>query len=228
MTSAAVNFLRAKSVATESTKVDAFLASKGIGSGRLVFALDATASREPTWDLAASLQAEMFREAASVGTIEMQLVYYGGFSECRSTPWIRDAAQLLASMQKIRCASGITQIGKILSHVERESTTERVSALVFIGDAMEESPDTLISTAFKLKTPVFMFQEGDDPLAKRTFQDIARATGGAYARFDAGASKRLSELLRAVAAFAVGGVRALEGRKDEASRLLIAQMKDGH
>jgi hypothetical protein len=225
MTSTAVNFLRAKETATESTKVDTFLASKGIGAGRLIFGLDATGSRESTWDLAMGLQAEMFREAALIGKIEMQLVYYRGLGECRSTLWHREAAQLLASMQKIRCQTGMTQIGRVLSHVEREGAKEPVSALIFIGDAMEESPDTLISAAFKLKTPAFMFQEGDDALAKRTFEDIARATGGAYARFDAGAGKRLSELLRAVAAFAAGGVAALQGRKDEASKLLIAQMK---
>ena len=32
--------------------------------GRLIFALDATMSRQPTWDQACRLQAEMFREAA--------------------------------------------------------------------------------------------------------------------------------------------------------------------
>jgi hypothetical protein len=225
MTSTAVNFLRAPTDSRESAKVDAFLASKGVGFGRLIFALDATASRKPTWDLAASLQAEMFREAASIGRIEMQLVYYRGFEECRSTPWISDAGRLLAMMQRISCEAGMTQIGKILAHVGRESATEPVSALIFIGDAMEESPDMLIGAAHKLKTPAFMFQEGDDALVKRTFEDLARASCGAYARFDAGASQRLGELLRAVAAFAAGGVKALEGRKDEGSRLLLGQMK---
>jgi hypothetical protein len=169
----------------------------------------------------------MFREAASIGTIKMQLVYYRGLSECRSTPWISDAGRLLASMQRIQCQSGMTQIGKVLAHVERESAADLVSAAIFIGDAMEENSDTLIAAAHRLKTPMFMFQEGDNPLAKRTFQNIARATGGAYERFDAGASKRPGELLRAIAAYAAGGVTALEGRKDEASKLLIAQMKGG-
>ena len=35
------------------------------GTGRLIFALDATASRQPTWDLASQVQGELFIEAAS-------------------------------------------------------------------------------------------------------------------------------------------------------------------
>ena len=57
-------------------------------SGRLVFALDATMSRQPTWDMACALQADMFREAASIGSLDIRLVYYRGFNECRATGWI--------------------------------------------------------------------------------------------------------------------------------------------
>jgi hypothetical protein len=59
--------------ASGATEVDAFLRklaataapapdAGGNGRGRLIFALDATASREPTWDRASHLQAEMFKE----------------------------------------------------------------------------------------------------------------------------------------------------------------------
>ena len=44
--------------------------------GRLLFALDATASRQPTWDSACRLQANMFREAAAIGGLDVQLVYF--------------------------------------------------------------------------------------------------------------------------------------------------------
>ena len=50
--------------------------------GRVIFALDATASRQPTWDTACMLQAEMFRETATIGGLDVQLVYYRGESEC--------------------------------------------------------------------------------------------------------------------------------------------------
>jgi hypothetical protein len=214
---------------SESARVDKFLAERApAAKGRLIFGLDATGSRSPTWDLAMGLQAEMFREAASIGGLELQLAYYRGVDECRSSSWTSESAKLMSFMQRIQCASGMTQIGRILAHALKETTREPVSALVFIGDAMEESPDKLVGQAGALgrvKVPAFMFQEGDDRLARRTFEDIARATGGASGRFEPGAGKRLSELLKAVAAFAAGGRQALEGRKDEASRLLLGQMK---
>ena len=80
--------------------------------GRLVFALDATMSRQPTWDMACSLQADMFREAASVGTLDIRLVYYRGLNECRATHWISDSTQLAKLMSKIDCQGGNTQIGR--------------------------------------------------------------------------------------------------------------------
>src|SRR3954464_15320568 len=83
--------------------------------GRLVFALDATMSRQPTWDMACALQADMFREAAALGSLDIRLVYYRGFNECRATGWISDSSQLAKLMAKIDCRGGNTQIGKMLS-----------------------------------------------------------------------------------------------------------------
>ena len=57
----------------------------GSGPGRLIFALDATASREPTWDHACHIQGEMFRETALLGGLEIQLAYYRGFGEFRAS-----------------------------------------------------------------------------------------------------------------------------------------------
>ena len=48
---------------------------------RVIFALDATASREATWDLASQLQSKMFEEAAG---LEVQLLYYRGPDEVRT------------------------------------------------------------------------------------------------------------------------------------------------
>jgi hypothetical protein len=236
-------FVKSEKSPLSTTRVDKFLSGKGalFGRGRLVFALDATASRQPTWDLASKLQAEMFLEAASVGGLEFQLAYYRGLNECRTSAVVRESARLLFLMQAITCRSGPTQIGRILDHTAKAAEGEAMRAriapeairdmnttrftLVFIGDAMEENPDVLVSKAAKLGAPAFMFQEGDAPSVERVFRDIARVSKGVYARFDAGAGKRLGELLKAAAVYAAGGTAALEGRKDEASRLLIAQMK---
>ncbi|HMM91450.1 VWA domain-containing protein [Bradyrhizobium sp.] len=198
--------------------------------GRLVFALDATMSRQPTWDMACALQADMFREAASIGSLDIRLVYYRGFNECRATGWISDSSHLAKLMGKIDCQGGNTQIGKVLSESRREAVASGVRAVVFVGDAMEESVDDLCAKAGELgllKVPVFMFQEGHDPLAERTFREIARLTGGAWCRFDPGAAAQLRELLRAAAAYVAGGREALLrlAKTTAGAAALIGQMK---
>jgi len=198
--------------------------------GRLIFALDATMSRQPTWDMACALQADMFREAASLGSLDIRLVYYRGLNECRATGWISDSAQLAKLMAKIDCRGGNTQIGKVLSEARREATSSGVRAIVFVGDAMEEKVDDLCAKAGELgmlKVPAFMFQEGHDATAEQAFREIARLTGGAWCKFDPGAAAQLRELLRAAAAYAAGGREALKrlsSREGSAAKLL-GQMK---
>ena len=180
--------------------------------GRLIFALDATMSRQPTWDMACALQADMFREAASVGSLDIRLVYYRGINECRASNWVSDTAHLGRLMSGIACQGGNTQIGKVLTEARREAVASGVRAMVFVGDAMEESVDDLCAKAGELgliKVPVFMFQEGHDATAEQAFREIARLTGGAWCRFDPGAVAQLRELLRAAAAYAAGGREAL-------------------
>jgi hypothetical protein len=201
------------------------------GRGRLIFAMDATMSRQPTWDMACALQADMFREAGSLGSLDIRLVYYRGFNECRATGWISDSAQLARLMGKIDCQGGNTQIGKVLSEARREAVASGVRAVVFVGDAMEESLDDLCHSAGELGllgVPTFMFQEGGDPVAEQAFREIARLTGGAYCRFDPGAAHQLAELLRAAAAYAAGGMRALadlSARRAAGAVKLLEQMR---
>jgi hypothetical protein len=199
------------------------------GRGRLIFALDATMSRQPTWDQATKLQAEMFREAAATGGLDIQLVYYRGFAECRASSWVAEPARLGTLMSRIDCRGGHTQIGKVLSHARRENEKQKIAVLVFIGDAMEESLDNLSVVAGELglrNIKAFMFQEGYDPACERAFREIARLTGGAYCRFTPGAARELSELLRAAAAYAAGGMKALADLKHSAAATrLIEQLK---
>src|ERR1700710_3201892 len=106
-------------------------------------------------------------------------------------------------MRNTNCRWANTQIGRVLSETRREAVASGVRALVFVGDAMEESVDELCAKAGELgllKVPVFMFQEGHDPAAEQAFREVARLTGGAWCRFDPGAAAQLRELLRAVAA----------------------------
>ncbi len=198
--------------------------------GRLIFALDATMSRQPTWDSACALQADMFREAAGIGGLDIQLVYFRGLSECRASGWVATGDKLAALMGRISCVGGHTQIGKVLAHARREHAEERVQALVYVGDAMEEKIDDLCVTAGELGlmgVPVFMFQEGHDAVAEQAYREIARLARGAYCRFDVGAAHELGELLRAVAAYAAGGrqaLAALSSRRSGAAQKLLAQL----
>ncbi|HTO67505.1 MAG TPA: VWA domain-containing protein [Bradyrhizobium sp.] len=196
------------------------------GRARLIFALDATMSRQPTWDMACKLQADMFREAASLGSLDIRLIYYRGLDECRATSWISDSAKLARLMSKIDCRGGDTQIGRVLSAARREAAASAVGAVVFVGDAMEEKVDDLCAKAGELgmlKVPVFLFQEGDDAVAEQAFREIARLSGGAWCRFDPGAATQLRELLRAAAAYAAGGrdaLKRLSAREGGAAKLL--------
>ncbi|MEM5495198.1 VWA domain-containing protein [Hoeflea sp. AS16] len=200
------------------------------GSGRLAFALDATMSRQPTWDSACTLQAEMFNAAGKAGALSVQLIYFRGLGECRASRWVNDTKQLSDLMTRIDCRGGQTQIGRVLRHVADEAKAKPVSALVYIGDAMEEDIDKLAVVAGELalrKVPCFMFHEGQDPAAAIGFREIARVTGGAYVRFDQNAASELAALLRAVATYATGGRLALERSGGSAARLLLEQLGPG-
>lgn len=195
-------------------------------SGKLLFGLDATASRQATWDLACHLQADMFLAAQSVGRLAVQLCYYRGFREFHVTDWHSDAQAMIAHMSAVSCHAGHTQLERLLEHSVVQAQRHNISALVFVGDCTEEDIDRVCHSAGKLAlhgVPAFMFQEGDDPAASQTFQEIARLTRGAHCHFDAGSAQQLTELLIAVANYAVGGTAALKELQltnNQARRLL--------
>jgi hypothetical protein len=219
--------------------VDAFLSkvaaapkppSAGGEHGRLIFAMDATASREPTWDQALHIQAQMFSETAALGGLAVQLCHYRGFQEFQASDWLLDTKALRARMTAVRCLGGHTQIERVLRHALAETRRKKVNALVFVGDCLEEPVDPLCQLAGELGLlglPVFLFHEGGEAHAASAFRQIARLSGGAYSPFDSGSAQQLRELLSAVAVFAAGGRPALEqyGRKGgKAVKLLTQQL----
>ena len=199
----------------------------GKGQGRLLFAMDATASREQSWDRACHIQGEMFTETAALGGLSVQLVYYRGFNEFRATKWLSSSSKLVRHMSAVYCLGGHTQIRKVLKHAIRECKVERLGALVFVGDAMEENVDDLCALAGELgllKVPAFMFHEGNEREASLAFRQIARLSGGAYLQFDASSAAQLKSLLSAVAVYAAGGRRALAdyGKREGGAALQIS------
>jgi hypothetical protein len=201
------------------------------GRGRLVFAMDATMSRAPTWDLALKLQGDMFTAVKEVGGLDVQLIYFRGMGECRASRWVGDPEALARLMSSVNCHGGLTQIGKVLSHALEESRRRKVNALVYVGDCMEENVDQLCARAGELAllgVPVFLFQEGHDARAESAFREIARLTKGAYCRFDPGSARQLRDLLTAVAVYAAGGRKGLLALSSKSggsgARLLLEQL----
>jgi hypothetical protein len=218
---------------SDNSAIDAFvrqaraLATPGKGTGRLILALDATMSRQPTWDLACEIQAEMFDAVGKIGALNVQLVYYRGYGECAASRFVSDTGSLKTLMSRIDCRGGRTQIGKVLSHALKEHVRGKVNALVFIGDAMEEDVDDLAHRAGELGlkgVPVFLFQEGADPAATGAFREIARLSKGAWFRFNRQSADTLAKLLGSIAVFVAGGVPALEARDRPEDRLMIEHL----
>jgi hypothetical protein len=221
--------------APESTGVTAFLDEARrhppkpdhVG-GRLIFALDATMSRQQTWDVACKLQGEMFDAASRVGGLSVQLVYFRGFDEARASRWVSDANSLRKLMTGIACHGGMTQIERVLDHAVNAASKQAVSALVYVGDSMEEDVDALCAKAGLLglrNTKVFMFLEGQNPTARRAFSEIARLTGGTVLPFDRSSAAELGALLGAVATYAAGGRKALEAAGTAAARRLLTDLR---
>jgi hypothetical protein len=208
-----------------SPRVQEFLQHMRPVRARVILAIDATASRQPTWDLAAKLTGEMFGAAASLGALDIQLTYYRGWGECVSSRWMSDAHALATVMSAVACRAGETQIGKVLAHARKTNQQQKVDALIMISDACEEVPADLYGEARELGVPVFLFQEGCDPHVAKVYAEIARLSGGAHVEFNASSARRLAELLRAVVAFATGGAKALAAQKTQAAQLLLGQIK---
>jgi len=205
----------------EGQDIDAFLetvdnfpkVTGGDRPGRLIFAMDATASRAPTWDMACQLQGQMFTEANGIGELDVQLVFFRGYKECKSSGWLNNPIDLLRLMTSVSTLAGRTQIERVIKHALRESKKLPIDALVYVGDSMEESVDKLGELAGQLRLinlPLFVFQEGHDILTADAFRQFAQLSGGAHCSFDNSSAGQLGKLLTAAALYAAGGRKVVE------------------
>jgi hypothetical protein len=180
--------------------------------GRLLFCMDATASREPTWDRAARIQGEMFVAAEALGGLDVRLAFYRGFDDFKASKWTSDGVELARLMARVECLAGNTQIGRVFGFAAEETRRRKLNALVFVGDCFEEDLEAVGALAGQLGllgVPAFLFQEGDNQAATRAFAQFARLTNGRHCRFDASSPEELRRLLGAVAAYAAGGAQAM-------------------
>lgn len=194
---------------------------------RLILGIDATGSREMTWQRASQWHGELFQSAERDVGLQVQLCYYRGQSEFVASDWQQDPDQLRRDMNAVSCLGGHTQIARLLRHALAQCSDHPVSALVFIGDAMEESSEVLFELASRCQAqglPLLLFQEGYDPIVKHCFAEMARLSGGAHLRFNQSSARRLRECLQAAAAFAGGGVAALKSLRHETASELLLQL----
>jgi hypothetical protein len=102
-------------------------------------------------------------------------------------PWTRGADDIKQALLSVLCLAGQTQIAKVLTHALSETRTSKVNALVFVGDCVEENPDSLGALAGQLgilNLPLFAFQEGENPKVGSIFSQLATLSGGAHCQFE--------------------------------------------
>lgn len=232
-------------IASFLAKASAVAVRPAATRGRLLFIMDATASRQPSWDQACHLMAEMFgatrqgvgqtasggggaTASGSGGGLAVQLAYWRGHMEFAATPFLTDGAELTRRMAGVRCLGGQTQILRALMHALDETRRARVHACVLVGDALEEALDPIAHVAGQLGlhgTPVFAFHEGGEPKSAEGFRQIAKVSGGAFAPFDSASATALRDLLRAVAVFASGGRASLAALPGPSAGRIMAQLR---
>jgi hypothetical protein len=183
---------------------------------RLVFGIDATASREPAWAAARSVTDALVR--ALPGELDVALAVHGGSRLHTFTDFTANPNTLRDRAAGIGCIAGFTQFLPILS---RALGSPGVRVVVYIGDVFEESlgRGRKLADAMGLKAiRLIVLHDTADWNARRDaeiFLDLARRTGGCVLPFDANAPARLRELLAAVAVYAVGGEKLLEEKRGE-------------
>ena len=216
--------------AAKAKKVNELSASRG----RMIFALDATGSRQPTWNLAKSMQRDMLAEAAKIGTLDVALSYFRNSRhdhDMRFSDFTSDPNSLIELMNGIDCEFGPTQIIGMISHALFLHSQEPINAMVYIGDNQEEDDFSFYDMCRRVASSgmkLFIFHELNSETARRDaeiFRKGAELAGGAYMEFSEGSAKELRELLLAVAAFATGGLKALGNQNSNAARLLLTQLK---
>jgi hypothetical protein len=193
---------------------------------RIGFLVDATGSRNKTWERAQGIQSKMFRAAYGIKAIKLRLVHFGGGS-LTTRNWDDDTKSVAANMAAVRCQAGLTQILEGLQSFIDETPEDRATAIILIGDYFEECSTQAKITAVRLKDmgiKVYSFIEGNDHTAQTVFRNLAEISGGKFARF--GDDLPLADLCQGVALLASGGKKALRqlGNK-KVQRLLLGPAK---
>lgn len=180
---------------------------------RLVFAIDATASREPAWQAAKATTDALFH--ALPGQLDIALAVHSGSRLTAFTDFASDPAPLRQAASLLQCEAGITRLLDILERTRDASA----KVLIYIGDVFEEDLQRAehLATSLRLRgTRVIIFHDRAQApsldVSAEAFHMIARITQGAVLPFDHTATAALRDALEAIATLAVGGVKLLQQR----------------
>ena len=188
---------------------------------KIGFLIDATASREHTWEQAQTIQAKMFKAVSGLKAVSLRLVYFGD-NRLTALGWENNPNSVARHMAAVRCHAGLTQIIEGLQSFINEGPEEKAAAIILIGDCFEENSGQAERAAILLKEKgikLFSFIEGDDPTAQFVFRRLSEITGGKFARF--GSDLPLSDLCEGVALLASGGEKALGRLKNKNVQKLL-------
>jgi hypothetical protein len=183
---------------------------------RLIFAVDATASREPAWTAARQVTDVLVK--ALPGALDVALAVHGGSRVHTFTAFTSDARTLRDRAAGVSCVAGMTRLLPILSTSLKHPA---VRVVIYIGDLFEENliRGRQVADAMGAQgTRLIVLHDTADPAARRdaeVFWDLAKRTGGCVLPFDGAASGRLRDILSAVAVYAVGGEKLLRARRHE-------------
>jgi len=189
---------------------------------RLVFAVDATASREATWRSAQKITARMF--GVIPDALDVALAVHGGDDVHTFTEFSADVDVFRKQAAAVRCETGTTRLCEIMA---RTLDAGGVRVMSYIGDAFEEDADEVLELAdrFRLRgIQAVMLSDDADPEALAVFRQIAERTGGAVLDFRTGDTVLMGELLAGVATLAIGGRKLLEAQHTAGARLLLTNL----
>lgn len=202
---------------------------------RLLFTMDATASREASWNVAKEITGAMFE--AVPGALDVALAYHGGGRLQEITPFSPESKAFLDKVHMVRCTAGKTALNQILAQATQIT---RLKALIYVGDCFEDSPTDAVELAGQLKlrgVRCFLFHDAssktlgyDVETARTVFASIAKITGGALLPFDESSPQMVKALLEAISVYAAQGIKALEQKTKSlpAARLLLQQIRQGN
>ena len=183
---------------------------------RLVFAMDATASRQGAWDEAKKATDTLF--TALPGELDIALAVHSGSTVKVFTDFSNDVATFRDHAASVSCVAGMTRLVDIMGKTRSHSD---VRVFLYIGDCFEESERDAYAAADAFRArgirAIMMHDSkgGGGPNDRQVFEEIARRTGGVCIDFHGGDRQGLKDIFEAVAVLAAGGIKALEQRKGQ-------------